>query len=90
MKLKLDKVNADVEFTATLTVNEEELKALDALVGYGGASFIKVFQEHLGKSYLNGSENTLLKIFEEWRQQIPRHLHKIKGMKKHIESYNNK
>ena len=38
-----------ITMNATFTVDEEELRALDALACYGDDSFIKHFYEKLGK-----------------------------------------
>ncbi len=48
-----------VDTVATIELNGEELKALDALAGYGVDSFLKVFYQHLGKSYLEPHEKGL-------------------------------
>ena len=41
---------------ATFTVNEAELRALDALAGYGDDAFIKMFYKDLGSSYMKPYE----------------------------------
>lgn len=37
---------------ATLTISELEMRALDALFGYGVEPLLKVFYEHLGQHYM--------------------------------------
>ena len=53
-----------IEASAIFTVDEEEMRALDAMVGYGFKSFLTTFQKHLGESYMRGHENGLRRFFE--------------------------
>ena len=48
-----------IELNFTLTVTEGELRALDALAGYGVDEFIKAFYTNLGKAYLEPHESDL-------------------------------
>ena len=52
-----------VEIDTTLT--ELEIRALDALAGYGTNKFIEVFYEHLGKHYLEPNVEGLKSLFEK-------------------------
>lgn len=60
-----------VEVTATMKFSEAELRALDALVGYGADAFIKVFYEKLGKHYMQPHEAGLRTLFESVREIVP-------------------
>jgi hypothetical protein len=60
-----------VEVSATMQFNEEELRALDALVGYGTDAFLKVFYEKMGKAYMQPHEVGLRTMFESIRQTVP-------------------
>lgn len=60
-----------VEVSATMQFNEAELRALDALVGYGADAFLKVFYEKLGKAYMQPHEAGLRTLFESVRQTVP-------------------
>jgi len=60
-----------VEVSATMLFNEAELRALDALVGYGVDPFLKVFYEKLGKHYMQPHEAGLRTLFESVRQIVP-------------------
>lgn len=65
------KVN--VNFTFTLVLTEGEIRALDALVGYGFDPFVKVFYDKLGKHYMEPYENDLKNLFlkvEETRKHL--------------------
>lgn len=48
-----------VEVLTQFTVTEGELRALDALAGYGDDSFIKMFYEKCGQHYLKPYEKDL-------------------------------
>jgi len=61
---------AIISFSAVLTLEEEEIRALDALVGYGDDAFIEEFKERLGKSYLRDHENGLRSAFSAIRSQV--------------------
>lgn len=56
--------NVKVEATAVLELNEDEIGAIDALIGYGVESFLKVFYEKLGKAYMEPHEAGLRSFFE--------------------------
>jgi hypothetical protein len=57
----------EIKGEVTLVLSEAEAKALDAVVGYGAASFLKVFYQHLGKAYLEPHERGLKSLFESVR-----------------------
>ena len=52
-----------VTIKATLDLDEDQLRALDALVGYGIKPFLEVFYEHMGQSYLKPHEKGLRELF---------------------------
>ena len=62
---------ATVSVEATFTCNEEECRALDALVGYNFDSFVETFKENLGSHYMEGHEDGLKEFFETIRQMMP-------------------
>ena len=45
-----------LEVTTQFTVTEEELRALEALAGYGDDAFIKMFYKDLGTHYMKPYE----------------------------------
>jgi hypothetical protein len=55
---------AVIAFSTTITINETEIRALDALVGYGFDSFIGVFKDKLGAAYIRDHESGLKSFFE--------------------------
>jgi hypothetical protein len=64
---KMTRIGMRVETVCTLDLTDEEVKALDALVGYGADSFLRVFYQQLGKSYLSPHEAGLRSLFEAVR-----------------------
>lgn len=58
-------------FSVKCELTENELRALDALVGYGFDAFLKCFYEHLGKAYLEPYENDLKQLFAKVEQLRP-------------------
>lgn len=53
-----------ITVNATLTLTEQEIGALDALVGYGIEAFLKHFYTALGRSYLQPYEKGMRSLFE--------------------------
>lgn len=74
-----------VETQMTLSVNEEEMRALDALVGYGTDNFLKIFYEKLGKAYLQPHEKGLRSLFKCVREELPSILSRADDARKAFE-----
>ena len=51
-------------------LSEVEMRALDALVGYGDTSFLKVFKEKVGWAYMRDHEAGLQSLFKSVREQV--------------------
>lgn len=64
-------VKIDVEVKASMVLSEIELRALDALVGYGVEPFLKVFYSQMGKHYLQPHEAGLRALFKNIGQTTP-------------------
>lgn len=62
--------NIVIEFSVVLTLQEDEVNALDALVGYGTQSFLDVFYEKMGRAYLEQHEAGLRSLFDSIRSQV--------------------
>lgn len=60
-----------VTVMATIEFDEGELRALDAMIGYGTDEFIKAFYEKLGKSYMETHEKGLRRLFSTLKESIP-------------------
>lgn len=78
------KPNVIVEFTGTLTLTQDELAALDALVGYGTKPFLEAFYENMGRAYLQPHEAGLVSLFQAIRDQAIPAISKIEEAKKKL------
>lgn len=56
-----------VTVEAKFTVTEGELRALEALAGYGDEAFIEMFYKNLGKTYLQPHEKHLREFLKSIR-----------------------
>ncbi|NEI70987.1 hypothetical protein GR212_15510 [Rhizobium lusitanum] len=61
---------ATVAFSTTLTLNESEIQALEALVCYGADSFLKVFKENLGTAYIRNHEEGIRSLFDAINRDV--------------------
>lgn len=74
-----------IECSVSLTLSESEMRAFDALVGYGEESFLKVFYDKLGRAYLGPHEAGLRTLFKAVRDQLPNILHRVTEARKVFE-----
>ena len=58
---------SSVQVEAKFTVSEGELRALEALAGYGDDAFIEMFYKTLGKTYLQPHEKHLREFLKSIR-----------------------
>jgi hypothetical protein len=70
-----------LELEVRLILNEGEVRALDALVGYGDDAFMSAFKEKLGKYYIENHEQDLRRLFKSLRAEIPPILERLKAAK---------
>lgn len=80
MAVITEKAKLDIQIR--FAIDEEEARALDALVGYGDDEFIKWFYEFLGKSYMEKHEQGLRKFMSSVREFLPPILSKLDEHKK--------
>ena len=66
----------------TFTVSEEELRALEALAGYGDDAFIKMFYTQLGKHYMLPHEKGLREFLNSVRKLATPTLKRIDAARK--------
>ncbi len=59
------KVNTGINFTVTVVLTEQEVRALDAMAGYGFEPFIKQFYSGLGKHYMQPYEAGIKSLFDK-------------------------
>ena len=57
-------IRNQVTVQAVIRLSEIEIRALDALAGYGIDAFLQVFYKQLGKCYMEPHEEGLRKLFE--------------------------
>lgn len=76
-------IHAKINFTVSCVLSEGELRALDALVGYGFKPFIEAFYEKMGRAYMEPYEQDMKALFEKVAQLRPE-IHKINEMRKSI------
>jgi len=65
------KIKPQVSFTVNIDLSEGELRALDALAGYGTKEFLTCFYTHMGKHYLEPFEKDLIGLFEKAKSLRP-------------------
>ena len=65
------KCNSEITTNITLTITEEEARALLTLTEYGTQSFLEVFYAKLGKHYLIPHEQGLRSLFETIKKELP-------------------
>lgn len=75
-------VKPAIEVTLTLSLSEQEARALEAVAGYGTEAFLKVFYEHMGKSYLQPHEEGLRSLFESSMRILPLWFQRIDDTRK--------
>ena len=59
-----------LKFECSLSLNESQSRAMKALACYGIDSFLEVFYDKMGKSYLEPHEEGLRSLFEEINEQL--------------------
>ena len=61
------KIKSNVTAEFTLTITEQEARALAAITGYSTDDFLKVFYQHMGSYYLQPHEKGVYSLFETLR-----------------------
>ncbi len=74
-------ISTKISFSVKCELTEGELRALDALVGYGFENFIKMFYSGLGKHYMEPYEKDLKELFAKIELLRPE-IHTINEAKK--------
>lgn len=70
------KIKTIVAFTAQCELTEGELRALDALVGYGFKAFLETFYTRMGKAYMEPYADDLKALFDKVETLRPQ-IHEI-------------
>ena len=71
-----------VEVSATIKLTETELRALEALAGYGTDNFLEVFYKQMGKHYLQPHEAGIRTLFDVIRSDLNPILRRTDAAKK--------
>ena len=71
-----------VEVSATIKLTEPELRALEALAGYGDDAFLKIFFQYLGTAYLKPHTAGIKSLFAVIRSDLNPILHRADSAKK--------
>ena len=61
---------ATITYSCSLTLTEDEARAMEALAGYNHDVFIQVFYEHLGEHYMRPHELGLRSVLEACCKQL--------------------
>ena len=77
-------ITTDVHITGTLTLTENQLRALEALAGYGDDAFFKAFYLKLGKAYMQPVERDLRELFALIRKDVPVALSSIRQVRESL------
>lgn len=76
------KINTNVSITATITLTEGQLRALDAMAGYGADAFLRAFYVKLGQHYMKPFERDLRELFKGIERDVPPALRGIEDARK--------
>ena len=71
-----------IELDVAIYLNESEIRALEALVGYGTDTFLTVFYAQMGKAYLQPHEAGLRSLFSTIRGNLNPMLRRMDCAKK--------
>ena len=59
-----------VEVNVVITLTESEIRALEALAGYGDKSFLDTFYKYMGRHYLQPHEDGIKSLFNVVRSDL--------------------
>lgn len=81
-----NKIKSKVDINAKITVilDEQEARALQAISVYGYDSFLKMFYQHLGTTYLQPHEQGLKSLFSNVSYALSTHLKNIDNARKEL------
>lgn len=69
--------NAQMSFTVTLELTEDEARAMEALASYNHPKVLEVFYKHLGEHYMKPHAKGFLSVLAHFNENIPFWLKKI-------------
>ncbi|WP_310643440.1 hypothetical protein [Limnohabitans sp.] len=65
----------------SIKLTESEVRALDALSGYGADAFLKVFYAQMGRHYMEPHESGLRSLFDTIRTELPPIMKRMRAAK---------
>lgn len=74
-----------VDMTITLTLTEDEARALHTITSYGSDPFLQWFYRNLGKHYMKPHEKGLISLFDTVKKELPGHFAKMETVRKALE-----
>ncbi len=77
-------VSTTIKTEATFTLDEAQLRALDAMTSYGFTAFKENFYKGLGESYLKPHEAGLKSLFQMISDNVPQALQKVYAAKEKL------
>ena len=80
------KSTSNLDFKLTLELNEMEANALNQICNYESKDFLKVFYEHMGKSYLQPYEDGIISLFKTVKEELGQHIYKINKVRKVLDN----
>ena len=75
--MKAAKHTPQITWSTTLTLTEDESRALDAVTGYSTSAFLDVLYEKMGRAYLQPYARGWETFVEAVRSQVVPQLHQI-------------
>jgi len=78
------KSTSELKLTVTLTLSEDEARALCAIPCYGTKQFLEVYYKNLGKTYLEPYEAGVYSLFKLLTSELPRHIDRFDVYKKKL------
>lgn len=72
---------------AVMELDEQEMRAMEALVGYGTDQFLEAFYKVMGKAYLQPHESGLRSLFQQVNEVLRPVIGRIDGLRRNEEEY---
>jgi uncharacterized protein (DUF2164 family) len=76
------KPGSKIELTLTVNLSEAEVRAFDALVGYGTDQFLEFFYKNMGTAYMKPNEQGLRDLFATMRGNCADAIQRIDAARK--------
>lgn len=77
-------ITTDVSIKATIELSEGDLRALDAMAGYGADAFLRAFYIKLGQHYMKPFERDLRGLFKRIQGTVPLALAGVEAARKEL------